>query len=179
MEFLVFFIIFVSSLDSIESRYALVIKEAFSCMQNSKINIVMYKNSSSLVKNNVGFVEFLEAIEYNKFQVRIETHHKGISNSIKVPSLNVQRTDLCAHISTDLLFVPLVRQIFDLGKCPIAKGKHIVYKDTLVSKYRPYIPFGCWILITRITKKDTQPFSCFNITLQSLPSLKSEPYQCT
>ncbi|XP_026806857.1 uncharacterized protein LOC113549658 isoform X2 [Rhopalosiphum maidis] len=179
MEFLVFFIIFISSLNSIESRYALVIKEAFSCMQNSKINIIMFKNSSSLVKNNVGFVEFLEAIEYNNFQVRIETHHKDISNSIKAPSLNVQRNDLCAYISTDLLFVPLVRQVFDLGKCPIAKGKHIVYKDTLVSKYRPYIPFGCWIIITRITKKDTQPFTCFNITLQSLPSLKSELYQCT
>uniref|UniRef100_A0A2S2NUC0 MD-2-related lipid-recognition domain-containing protein n=1 Tax=Schizaphis graminum TaxID=13262 RepID=A0A2S2NUC0_SCHGA len=146
-------------------------------MQNSKINVAWHTNSSSSLKNTVGFVEFLETIENNNFQVRIETHHKGISNSIKVPSLSVQRTDLCAYISTDLLFVPLVRQVFDLGKCPIAKGKHIIYKDTLVSKYRPYIPFGCWILITRITKRDI-PFTCFNITLQSLPSLKSEPYQC-
>ncbi|KAL5244157.1 hypothetical protein ACI65C_011567, partial [Semiaphis heraclei] len=105
------------------SRYALVIKAASNCMKNPKINIVMYKNSSSLAKNNVGFVEFLEAIEpYNNFQVGIETHHRGISDLVKIPSLNVQKTDVCNFISTDMLFVPLVRQIFDLEKfCPIAK----------------------------------------------------------
>ncbi|XP_022173813.1 uncharacterized protein LOC111036189 [Myzus persicae] len=180
MMFLVLFLIFVTSLDSIESRYALVIKEAFTCMQNAKINIVMYKNSSSLAKNNIGYVELLEAIEpNNNFQVKIEAHHRGISDSAKIPSLNVQRTDLCNFISIDLLFAPLVRRIFDLEKfCPIAKGKHIVYKDKLVSKYRPYIPLGCWMLISRITRKESM-FTCLNLTLQSLPSMKSEPYQCT
>ncbi|KAE9532544.1 hypothetical protein AGLY_009625 [Aphis glycines] len=182
MVFLVFFLIFVSSLDSIESRYPVVVKEASSCMKNSKINIFLQKNSNSsgLVNKNFNYVEFLETIEQNNFQVRIETHHRGISNLIKIPSLNVQRTDFCKYISTDIIFVPMVRQFFDLEKfCPISKGKHIVYKNTIVSKYRPYIPLGCWIIITRVIKKDSIPFACFNITVQSLPSMKSEPYQCT
>ncbi|XP_060860850.1 uncharacterized protein LOC132938174 [Metopolophium dirhodum] len=162
------------------SRYALVVKEAFTCMKNAKINIVMYKNSSNLANGNFGYIELLEAIEpNNNFQVNIESHHRGISNSVRMPSLNVQKTDVCNFISTDLLFVPLIRRIFDLEKfCPIAKGKHIVYKDTIVSKYRPYIPLGCWMIITKITKKEST-FTCLNLTLQSLPSMKSEPYQCT
>jgi len=54
--------------------------------------------------------------------VKIESHHRGISNLARMPSLNVQKTDICNYISTDLLFVPLIRQMFDLEKfCPIAK----------------------------------------------------------
>jgi len=54
--------------------------------------------------------------------VRVETHHRGIGNLNKIPSLNVQRTDLCQYLSTDMLIVPLIRKIFDLEKfCPIAK----------------------------------------------------------
>jgi len=41
-------------------------------MQNAKVNIVMYKNSSSLEKGNIGYVEFLETIgPNNNFQVKI------------------------------------------------------------------------------------------------------------
>lgn len=68
-----------------QSRYALVIKAASNCMKNPKINIVMYKNSSSLAKNNVGFVEFLEAIEpYNNFQVKIFVTCFHINNNYTI-----------------------------------------------------------------------------------------------
>jgi len=42
-------------------------------MENSKINIFLLKNSNSsgLAINNFGYVEFLETIEQNNFQVKI------------------------------------------------------------------------------------------------------------
>lgn len=56
-----------------QSRYPLVVKEASSCMGNSKINIFLQKTSnfSDLAINNFGYVEFQETIEQNNFQVKI------------------------------------------------------------------------------------------------------------
>lgn len=57
-----------------QSRYPIVMKEASSCMRNSKINIILQKNlnSSGLVIKKFGYVDFLETIiEENNLQVKI------------------------------------------------------------------------------------------------------------